>query len=244
MAAQDGGLYPPQVEGIPERVEGAAGGRVSGLRSGGGDAQRPSLRGTHHCRRVPEAAGECGAAQGGLSLPAPFQHHLQTETEPRRPEGHPGRYGSRPDRHDHPGLRPHSGRGPQGQRPEVRGRLLCQRPAGPADGASPGAAQTQGAGAACGGPLPGPCGVGGAAAKIAGAGKHFGGAFGGNFIRKIRLKCRFSKAAVFLSRRDKNFPACFADIQPNIRDMFKRTEKCHSGYSKTNSRYKPEKTGL
>ena len=54
-----------------------------------------------------------------FSLPAPFQHHLQTEAEPRRPEGHPGRHGPRPDRHDHQRVCPHSGRGPQGERPEV-----------------------------------------------------------------------------------------------------------------------------
>lgn len=93
-------------------------------------------------------------------------------------------------------------------------------------------------------PLPGSCGAGGATAKIAGIGKHLGGAFVGSSIRKILLKCRFSKAAVFLSRRDENFPAYFADMQENIDGIFKKTEKCHSGNSETNSRYKPEKTGL
>ena len=58
------------------------------------------------------------------------------------------------------------------------------------------------------------------------------GAFVGSSIRKILLKCRFSKAAVFLSRRDENFPAYFADIQENIDGVFKRKEKCQSGDSK------------
>ena len=40
------------------------------------------------------------------------------------------------------------------------------------------------------------------------------------------------------------FPAYFADMQENIDGIFKKTEKCHSGDSETNSRYKPEKTGL
>lgn len=92
--------------------------------------------------------------------------------------------------------------------------------------------------------LPGSCGAGGATAKIAGIGKHLGGAFVGSSIRKIFLKCRFSKAAVFLSRRDENFSAYFADMQENIDDIFKKTEICHSDNSKTNRRYKHEKIGL
>ena len=134
---------------------------------------------------------------------------LSTANRRAQPEGHPGRHGPCGDRHDYQRVCPYPGLGPEGERPEVRGRLLRQRQSRPADGASPGAAQAQGAGETSGDPVPGLGRAGGTTAKIPGIGKHPGGAFVGSSIRKILLKCRFSKAAVFLSRRDENFPAQF-----------------------------------
>ena len=55
-------------------------------------------------------------------------------------------------------------------------RLLRQRQSRPADGAPSGAAQAQGAGETGGDPVSGSGGAGGAAAKVAGTGKHPGGA--------------------------------------------------------------------
>ena len=169
---------------------------------------------------------------------------LSTANRRAQPEGHPGRHGPCGDRHDYQRVCPYPGLGPEGERPEVRGRLLRQRQSRSADGAPSGAAQAQGAEATGSSPVPGAGRAGGTTAKIAGAGKHLGGAFVGSSIRKNLLKSRFSKAAVFLSRWNEDFPACFADIQEHIDGIFKETEKCQSGDSETKSRYKPEKTGL
>ena len=56
-------------------------------------AQRPTLRGPHHLKEFEKLREKAGLPRVVFSFPPSFQHHLQAETEPWRPEGHPGRHG-------------------------------------------------------------------------------------------------------------------------------------------------------
>ena len=140
---------------------------------------------------------------------------LSTANRRAQPEGHPGRHGPCGDRHDYQRVCPYPGLGPEGERPEVRGRLLRQRQSRPADGApsgkNPGA---EGAGEC----VAGSGGPGGTAPQVAGTGQHPGRIAGGGPIRKIGRKNRFSKVSIFISKIGKNVRSQLAEMQ---RKMYK-----------------------
>ena len=69
---------------------------------------------------------ESRAPKRCISLFEAFQYDLQAETQPRRFEGHPGRYRTCRNRYDYESLCSHSRRGSQDQRTEIRERFLCK----------------------------------------------------------------------------------------------------------------------